>query len=554
MKKVLKNLMLVMVMTLLCMAVAVTADAASSGDYIYEVVNGEATITGYTGNGGVVTVPSTLDGYTVTAIGDYAFSTMDADETVQLPAYKITGITLPDTVKTIGAGAFMRFNISYYLRTLLNVQDYSFNEVEDVSLFIPDSVETIGDAAFVCTEMKGSNEKYTDLKINIFYGGTEAQWKAVYSDDNITREETFVDIEDETGSSIDTVIGDRIDTATYTDKNTVEYNCSCIGHIWKVTDRTYNECQDGNTIEYICTVCGETKTETVAPKDHNLWNYPTDEELSTFCGERDFWVECEYCSYGEYVCLDGTAEHTWDETDSSEEPTCGDPGFIEYECEICYEWYRETIPATGEHEWYWVSNNDATCTEDGTKNKCCRNCEADDVETVTDIGSALGHDYNAKWTVLTEATCTYPGISVRACKRCADIESKTEASYGHFDNDEDGKCDECKVIIEIYAPNDPSIPAEPPVYPGEPDDTHTEHTYGEWTEKDGIMYRVCTGCGNVETKDIDQVTPDTPEDPSKDCSCNCHKTGIMGIIWKILRFFYKLFRINPVCACGIAHY
>ena len=68
------------------------------------------------------------------------------------------------------------------------------------------------------------------------------------------------------------------------------------------------------------------------------------------------------------------------------------------------------------------------------------------------------------------------------------------------------------------------------------------------------MYRVCTGCGNVETKDIDQVTPDTPEDPSKDCSCNCHKTGIMGIIWKILRFFYKLFRINPVCACGIAHY
>ena len=40
----------------------------------------------------------------------------------------------------------------------------------------------------------------------------------------------------------------------------------------------------------------------------------------------------------------------------------------------------------------------------------------------------------------------------------------------------------------------------------------------------------------------------------KDCSCNCHKTGIMSIIWKILRFFYKLFKINPVCECGASHY
>jgi hypothetical protein len=40
----------------------------------------------------------------------------------------------------------------------------------------------------------------------------------------------------------------------------------------------------------------------------------------------------------------------------------------------------------------------------------------------------------------------------------------------------------------------------------------------------------------------------------KDCSCNCHKTGIMSIIWKILRFFYKLFKTNPVCGCGVSHY
>ncbi len=51
---------------------------------------------------------------------------------------------------------------------------------------------------------------------------------------------------------------------------------------------------------------------------------------------------------------------------------------------------------------------------------------------------------------------------------------------------------------------------------------------------------------------ITQV-PDT-DGVEKDCSCNCHKSGFLAFIWKILRFFYKLFKINPVCSCGIAHY
>ena len=39
-------------------------------------------------------------------------------------------------------------------------------------------------------------------------------------------------------------------------------------------------------------------------------------------------------------------------------------------------------------------------------------------------------------------------------------------------------------------------------------------------------------------------------------SCNhlCHKSGVMGYIWKILQFFYKLFKTNPICKCGVIHY
>lgn len=60
--------------------------------------------------------------------------------------------------------------------------------------------------------------------------------------------------------------------------------------------------------------------------------------------------------------------------------------------------------------------------------------------------------------------------------------------------------------------------------------------------KDGM----CDGCG-IKLENDDNT------DNSTD-NCTCHKGGIMGIIWKILRFFYKLFKINPVCTCGIAHY
>ena len=61
-------------------------------------------------------------------------------------------------------------------------------------------------------------------------------------------------------------------------------------------------------------------------------------------------------------------------------------------------------------------------------------------------------------------------------------------------------------------------------------------------------------CNNIEEPDEPATEPDKPDAPSDDCSCNCHKDGFMGAIWKILRFFYKLFKTNQYCACGAAHY
>ena len=64
--------------------------------FTYTTNNGAVTITGYSGSGGQVTIPSATNGYPVTAITANAF----------LFKYNMTGVTIPESVISIGTGAF----------------------------------------------------------------------------------------------------------------------------------------------------------------------------------------------------------------------------------------------------------------------------------------------------------------------------------------------------------------------------------------------------------------------------------------------------------------
>lgn len=54
--------------------------------------------------------------------------------------------------------------------------------------------------------------------------------------------------------------------------------------------------------------------------------------------------------------------------------------------------------APAEHHSFnnYISNNDATCTQDGTETSVCDNCDVTDTRVAT--GSALGHNYNEVWS------------------------------------------------------------------------------------------------------------------------------------------------------------
>ena len=39
-----------------------------------------------------------------------------------------------------------------------------------------------------------------------------------------------------------------------------------------------------------------------------------------------------------------------------------------------------------------------------------------------------------------------------------------------------------------------------------------------------------------------------------ECNHMCHQGGFLGFLWNIVNFFNKLFGLNPICGCGLAHY
>ena len=244
----------------------------------------------------------------------------------------------------------------------------------------------------------------------------------------------------------------------YTTEPTTKYDCEISGHKWVLEDSDGSPCE-GSYRWYRCEECGEERTDFIPP----------------------------------------TEEHNWEQY--GREASCFEDGYIKYICKNtdCFASKTETIPAIGEHDYYYIIHDDATCIEDGTKTLACKRCKFKG-ETVINEGSALGHNFKNGWQTIKQATCEEKGISIQICNRCLFIESKDIKKANHLDANEDLKCDVCE------------------------DDL--------------------TGKNNVDK-------PDTVN-----CSCNCHKGGVSGLLWKISNFIAKLFKIKSkqICTCGVTHF
>ena len=118
-----------------------------SQDFVYIINNSTITITGYNGPGGAVTIPDSINGLPVTAIGDFAFK----------QHLNVTGMTIPNSVTSIGNWAFSSTSITNLVipNSVTNLGDYALYYVYPlVSVVVPGSVQNIGSYAFsVCSHL-----------------------------------------------------------------------------------------------------------------------------------------------------------------------------------------------------------------------------------------------------------------------------------------------------------------------------------------------------------------------------------------------------------------
>ncbi len=125
--------------------------------------------------------------------------------------------------------------------------------------------------------------------------------------------------------------------------------------------------------------------------------------------------------------------------------TCKDDGNIEYwYCSACDKYYSDeacttaialadtVIKADGVHKYTnYVYNNDANCTENGTKTATCDyGCGA--TNTIDDpdhTADGTTHDY--VFTKTVDSTCTTDGYDLYTCSRCSATENRNTVTAAH---------------------------------------------------------------------------------------------------------------------------
>jgi hypothetical protein len=168
---------------------SLTVNADQYGDFTFSQSGNTIEITGYTGSGGAVDIPSLIKGMPVTSIGEFAFASTD-----------LTSVTIPDNVTNIGYDALC------YCTKLTDItvnalnSDYSstdgvlFNKNQTTLIqcpggktgtyTIPNSVTRLGDDAFLwCTSLAGITigNSVTNLGNDVFGGCTNLTGIAVNS-------------------------------------------------------------------------------------------------------------------------------------------------------------------------------------------------------------------------------------------------------------------------------------------------------------------------------------------------------------------------------------
>ena len=301
--------------------------------------------------------------------------------------------------------------------------------------------------------------------------------------------------------------------------------------------------------------------------------------------------DCEKWLSGHKVIEAGHSEVTY-----TQNASCTVNGYKLTSCSACGEQLDyEIIAAEGHKLGDWKETKAATCLEKGEETISCTLCSYSEKRET----AALGHSWNS-WSVSGEATLMNAGEKTRSCSRCRAEEKESiprlegevsEDAYSgvkveYTDSSYDGE--RMQVVVEedftgsqylgqsygnfvswnikTYV-NGLEVQPDAPVLVTIPIPSafnknmivvyHVDSVSGKLEKISPVVIEGNNITFLADSFSVYMVVDESTaqeKDPSENCSCNCHKTGFMGFIWKIIRIFLKLFKANPVCACGTAHY
>ena len=226
-------------------------------------------------------------------------------------------------------------------------------------------------------------------------------------------------------------------------KDTVTDAGSKKGHnVSAYTSNNDATCTADGTKSGVCSVCGNTVTVTdlgsKLPHRFTAYTHNTD---ATCLEEATEIASCDYgCGTTDIKKVGEKGEHTYPDPvteagkyTSNNDATCKEKGTMSAYCTVCHLAKKTVTDPNSELRHFvanWISDGNATCTEDGTKHGVCAYGCGTKFENVPDEGSALGHWFRDYKFNEGSATCTKDGTRTATCEREGCDETKTITAEG----------------------------------------------------------------------------------------------------------------------------
>ena len=283
-----------------------------------------------------------------------------------------------------------------------------------------------------------------------------------------------------------------------------------LGH--KLVLKNQKDCtatESGYTGDWICETCGETVTQgRVIPANHTH-TMEINNKIESTCKEPGYTGDstCSVCGYFVKGTVEPVKSHVISVTVVS--PKCAQDGYTIDECVNCdYERKYATTEALG-HNWdaEWTIGKQVTCTEDGEQYKNCSRCDEKQKETIKSEGHKLGEPQN-----VVEATCTKTGYTGdRICSVCSEtVEGEQIAKKDHSYGELQVRC--------YHSGNDSLGGGLDGMIGGI--GSITGGTHGQLTENDyAEEYKICTDCGFEAAGRIDSGASMYDEDNTHKATC-----------------------------------